>query len=490
MFKKIKLKFSLIKRTKQEQRRNKGAAERVRQRDKQKPQSQPQDGFQETQEQENEFKKLKSKASNLTNETNEIIKKTLLQHYMSLKCVKSVNSSNSIVNINNFLPNWRSNYISSIQDTNRNRAFLGSFNEYYNTICYTATQPLLFGCLYDAHIFYKMLIDAPVGFAFNNLVITATFNKNTDKTEEEVKKEQDVNILCQEIKRQIITLVTQTEIYGNTVLEIKNDKSKNNVLELNFAPWFSSQNTKIEDENIFYISATNKPQNLFWKQQIMENGGLSFYETIITLARQIEETCDRAFEALKIKDVKALKKNKLEDVDTGSRIISRDTNDNMDKELQEFANNLESKNLLVLKPQQDLLFPNSSGDMSCYQDFICFAMEQATGIPASVFRGENLASINIGTSTDEKPLLKQTINKFRSNYESIITTITKRMQDIYKDFNITFFYEDDNYRDKKVKFENYKNIVDVLATMSNITTNEETAEVLNAMLKKIKEQLK
>lgn len=388
-------------------------------------------------------------------------------------------SVNSDFTIENFMPNYISNYASLFTDTTRNRTMMALYIEYSRSICFTAGRTHLFSMMYDCNWMYKKVIDDPISFSFSSLKFNV--DKQTDLKQDE---QNEIDNILSKNKNTFINVVTQAEIRGCCFIE-KKEKEENNYDCIKIV----QQQTTDKTQAIYPI---HKAKNPLW------SGGLSFYEDKIELLKQLDDLYDRFYKSLKILSLVAKKDNNISDVNVNAKFTTGEQKKAMDEDNKVLATELLEDIIVFLRPNEDIIFPRSVGDVSkTFIDALCWVLQQATeGIPAGVFRGESLASITIGNKeNDEKPLLKQLKDKFRSNYYPLICSLQKEMQKFIEaktklKVKVSHSFDDTITEEMAQKYNVYNNIVNLMSNISNAQINENFSDIARDILEKMKQDIK
>ena len=85
--------------------------------------------------------------------------------------------------------------------------------------------------------------------------------------------------------------------------------------------------------------------------------------------------------------------------------------------------------------------------------------------------------------------MQQTIAKFRTNYEELVVKTISYLEKEYQDFNFSFRYTDSTAEEQREKFDGYKSMADLINTLANTTNDENTAELTNLLIDKLKNLL-
>ena len=350
-------------------------------------------------------------------------------------------------NINRFLPNYLGKMSSNCEK------FLllyriGVQTGYFTCLTYFQEQLKM---LFDSSLTVRRIIEVPVALSFSNIKIN-----NIDK-----EKLLGFKNILQKI-------IIKTELLGGCVVKkednnyIIDDKDSTSVDEEDF-------NYKNNNPNIIPVRSLNSQYGSICNG--VKPFSLSCLEDKIFLLENDNQVMRSLNEIMQRMVVMSLtlppEPNGIQMFDTKNRIDI----DRIQKVIKSLSS-VDTMSVLTLLNGMSFEYKSANIDLSMFREIhYNNLMELSGGVPVSFWKAEQEGSINIGDNGNMGITNLQFLkNKFRAHYE---TFILKFAQMYFNDVSLNSLnYEDLDTNESAIRFNNYKNVAELLATLSSIGVGE------------------
>lgn len=369
-------------------------------------------------------------------------------------------------NINRFLPNYLGKLSSNV-DKFLLLYRIGIQTGYFTCLTYFQEQLKM---LFDSSLTVRRIIEVPVALSFSNILL----NDGIDKA----KLLGFKNILQK--------IIIKTELLGGCVVK----KDNNNYI-------INDKDETIQEEDFNYIdnnADTIPVRSLNCQHGSVCNGvkpfGLSCLEDKIFLLENDNQVMRSLNEIMQRMIVMSLT---LPPEPAGIGLFDTKNKIDIDK-IQSVIKSLstvDTMSVLTLLNGMSFDYKSANIDLSMFREMhYNNLMELSGGVPVSFWKAEQEGSINIGDNGNMGITNLQFLkNKYRAHYEAFILKFAKMY---FNDNSLNSVnYEDLDTNESAIRFNNYKNIAELLATLSSIGVGEIEGieDVKNKVLNAIKEKL-
>ena len=368
-------------------------------------------------------------------------------------------------NVNRFLPNYLGK-LSSNSDKFLLLYRIGIQTGYFTCLTYFQEQLKM---LFDSSLTVRRIIEVPVALSFSNI----KFN-NVDKEK----------LLC--FKNILQKIIIKTELLGGCIVKKENDNyiiyDKDSVIQ--------EEDFNYDNDNVEEIPV----RSLNYQYGSVCNGvkpfGLSCLEDKIFLLENDNQVMRSLNEIMQRMVVMSLT---LPPESAGIDIFNTKNKIDIDK-IQSVIKSLstvDTMSVLTLLNGMSFDYKSANIDLSMFREIhYNNLMELSGGVPVSFWKAEQEGSINIGDNGNMGITNLQFLkNKYRAHYEAFILKFAKMY---FNDQSLTSInYEDLDTNESAIRFNNYKNTAELLATLSSIGVGEIEGieDVKNKLLNEVKEIL-
>lgn len=360
-------------------------------------------------------------------------------------------------------PSWMSDFASYgkkyyllYKQVNRNSAF----------ICLTTQQHFL-KSLYTSSVVMQEALKKTINLCFSELNIILK-----DKSKELNEKENKYFL------KKIQDIIEYAELTGSCIVELT-DKKELIIHE-------DMRYIDNEKENFFFVASSNIPLGVL---SYVKPGGLTYFENKMHLIETAEMIKNCRNEILARKVFLTLKVKDHNDDDTYEKLTEKQR-----QELQKKAESISRRgveSVITLPDGIDLQYHTSQVNIQEYNDAYYSTMQDITGIPVNIWRGEDTGAINIGNTNDKNNIMIDSLKeRFRNHYDDFILKLAIAF---FEKDNLNINYNDLTKAASVRKVTALKELSEIISTISTYNTdgdiNEQVKDLSNKILNKINEQL-